>query len=156
MNSIQPELWVDGASAAVSFYQSAFGAVVLHIVGDGDDIVAQLAVGAAEFWLTEANPDMQRFSPRAIGGATSRTLLVVDDPDAVFDRALAAGASEIAPVSEEHGWRIGRIADPFGHEWEIARPLGDPGQRGAEQVRGNDRPHRAQAAAHRGADRAAR
>jgi len=123
MTSIQPELWVDGASAAVSFYQAAFGAVVLHRVGDGDDIVAQLAVGNAEFWVTEANADMQRFSPRVIGGTTSRTLLVVDDPDAVLAQAVGAGATEIAAVGEEHGWRLGRITDPFGHEWEIGRPL---------------------------------
>jgi PhnB protein len=124
MTGIQPELWMDGASAAVAFYQAAFGAVVLHRVGGGDDIVAQLAVGTAEFWVTEANSDMQRFSPRAIGGATGRTLLVVDDPDAVLNQAVRAGATEIAPVGEEHGWRLGRIADPFGHEWEIGRPLG--------------------------------
>jgi PhnB protein len=123
MTSIQPELWVDGASAAVSFYQAAFDAVVLHRVGQGDDIVAQLAVGNAEFWVTEANADMQRFSPRAIGGTTSRTLLVVDDPDAVLAQAVRAGATEIAAVGEEHGWRLGRITDPFGHEWEIGRPL---------------------------------
>jgi PhnB protein len=123
MTSIQPELWVDGASAAVSFYQAAFGAVVLHRVGDGDDIVAQLAVGNAEFWVTEANADMQRFSPRVIGGTTSRTLLVVDDPDAVLAQAVGAGATEIAAVCEEHGWRLGRITDPFGHEWEIGIPL---------------------------------
>src|SRR5579863_7793282 len=107
MTSIQPELGVAGARAAVAFYQTAFDAVVLHSVGDGDDIVAQLAVGDAAFWVSEANPDMHRFSPQAIGGTTSRTLLRVDDPDAAFDQAVAAGATEIAPVSQEHGWRIG-------------------------------------------------
>jgi PhnB protein len=67
---------------------------------------------------------MQRFSPRAIGGTTSRTLLVVDDPDAVLDQAGRAGATEIAAVGDERGWRMGRIVDPFGHEWEIGKPLG--------------------------------
>jgi PhnB protein len=97
---------------------------VIHRVGDGDDIVAQLAVGTAQFWVTEANSSMERLSPRAIGGATGRTLLVVDDPDAALDQAVSAGATEIASVGEEHGWRMGRIVDPFGHEWEIGRPLG--------------------------------
>jgi PhnB protein len=124
MTSIQPELWVEGASAAVAFYQTAFDAVVIHRVGHGDDIVAQLTIGTAQFWVTEANSSMHRLNPRAIGGTTGRTLLVVDDPDAVLDQAVSAGATEIAPVSEEHGWRMGRIVDPFGHEWEIGRSLG--------------------------------
>src|ERR1700693_2854498 len=134
MTGIQPELWVGGASAAVAFYQAAFDAVVLHRVGDGDDIVAQLAVGTAEFWVTEANSDMQRFSPRAIGATTGRTLLVVDDPDAVLDQAVRAGATEIAPVGEEHGWRLGRLADPFRPEWGIGRARGVwPPQDGPDQ-----------------------
>lgn len=67
---------------------------------------------------------MQRFSPRAIDGATTRTLLVVDDPDQMVGQAVRAGASETYPVTDEHGWRLGRIIDPFGHEWEIGKPLG--------------------------------
>jgi PhnB protein len=63
-------------------------------------------------------------SPRVIDGTTSRTLLVVDDPDAVLNQAVAAGATQIARVGAEHGWRIGRIVDPFGHEWEIGTPVG--------------------------------
>jgi PhnB protein len=124
VTSIQPELWVDRAAAAVAFYEAAFGAKVLHRVGEGDEIVAQLAVGDAAFWVAAADPAMQRLSPRAIDGATSRTLLVVDDPEAVLAQALRAGAAEKSPVQEEHGWRLGRIVDPFGHEWEIGTPLG--------------------------------
>jgi hypothetical protein len=67
---------------------------------------------------------MKRLDPRAIDGATSRTLLVVDDPDAVTAQAVRAGAKETSPVGDEHGWRLGRIIDPFGHEWEIGKPLG--------------------------------
>jgi uncharacterized glyoxalase superfamily protein PhnB len=67
MTSIQPELWVVGASAAVAFYQTAFDAVVVHRVGGGDDVVAQLAVGTAQFWVTEANSSMQRLSPEQLG-----------------------------------------------------------------------------------------
>ncbi len=125
MTAIQPELWVDHASAAVEFYKAAFSATVMHRVGQGDDIVAQLAVGDAAFWLTTASPDMRRFSPHSIGGATGRTLLVVDDPAAALQQAVDVGAREISAVTDEHGWRLGRIVDPFGHEWEIGRPLGD-------------------------------
>jgi len=124
MVSIQPELWVAEAARALAFYQAAFGARIVHCAGAGDDIVAQLAVGDAMFWVAAAGPDMGRFSPRAIGGHTSRTLLVVEDPDAVLAAAVAAGAVATAAVSAEHGWRIGRIEDPFGHEWEIGTPIG--------------------------------
>jgi PhnB protein len=123
VTSVQPELWVDSPREALAFYRAAFGADVLHLV-DGDEIVAQLGVGDAAFWVAPPSPSLKRLSPRAIDGATSRTLLVVDDPESVVDRAVAAGATEISPVGDEHGWRLGRIVDPFGHEWEIGRPLG--------------------------------
>jgi PhnB protein len=125
MTSIEPQLWTDRARAAVAFYEAAFGAVVLHRVGDRDDIVAQLAVGDARFWVTAANPEMKRFDPQQIAGATGRTLLVVEDPVAVQARAVAAGAIELSPVTEEYGWLLGRIVDPVGHEWELGHPLGD-------------------------------
>ncbi len=124
MTNFQPELWVDHAAAAVSFYEAAFGAKVVHRVGEGDDIVAQLAMEEAAFRVASASPDMKRLSPLAIDGATSRTLLVVDDPDAVAEQAVLSGATETSAVVEEHGWRMGRIVDPFGHEWEIGKPAG--------------------------------
>jgi PhnB protein len=121
---IQPELWIERARAAVDFYVTAFGARVVHLVGDGDDIVAQLCIDDACFWVGAANAVMKRLSPTQIDGATGRTLLLVDDPEDLVARAVAAGAIETSPVSDEHGWRIGRIVDPFGHEWEIGKPLG--------------------------------
>jgi PhnB protein len=124
MTGIQPELWIDQAAEAVAFYEAAFGARVLHQVGEGDEIVAQLAVGDAAFWVSPGGADGPRFSPQAIGGATGRTLLVADDPDAMFAQAVAAGAIATSEMADEHGWRLGRIVDPFGHEWEIGRPLG--------------------------------
>lgn len=124
MTSIEPELWIERAAAAVAFYEEAFGARVLHRVGEGDDIVAQLAVGDAAFWVATSSPETGRFDPRRIEGSTGRMLLNVEEPERVHARALHAGASEISPVADEHGWRLGRILDPFGHEWEIGRPLG--------------------------------
>jgi PhnB protein len=124
VTSIQPELWIERAAAAVAWYQAAFGATVQHLVGAGDDIVAQLAIGQAGFWVSGGGADGPRFSPLAIGGATGRVLLVTDDPDAMFGRAVAAGARPTGAMADEHGWRLGRIVDPFGHEWEIGRPLG--------------------------------
>jgi PhnB protein len=123
VTSIQPELWVDRGAAAVEFYASAFGARLLHRVGDGEDIVAQLAIGEAIFWIAATGSSSERLVPRALGGATGRLLLVVDDPDRVFGKAVAAGATAKSPVGDEHGWRVGRILDPFGHEWEIGKPI---------------------------------
>jgi PhnB protein len=124
MTSIQPELWVDRASQAIAFYTAAFGATVLHRVGEGDEIVAQMAVGDAAFWVATAASSMGRLNPKVLGGATSRTLLIVDDPDTVLNMAVNAGAAQTSPVGNEHGWRVGRVVDPFGHEWEIGKPIG--------------------------------
>jgi PhnB protein len=124
VTDIQPELWIGRAAAAVAFYQAALGARVLHQVGQGDDIVAQLAIGDAAFWVSSGGADGPRFSPDAIGGATGRILLLADDPDLLFARAVKAGATPLSEMADEHGWRLGRILDPFGHEWEIGKPLG--------------------------------
>ena len=123
MTTIQPELWVDAGASAVSFYENAFGARRLHMTGDGEDIVAQLAIGEAVFWVATAGASSDRLVPRNVGGSTGRLLLVVDDPAAVQGRAVAAGATEKSPVDQEHGWLVGRVVDPCGHEWEIGKPL---------------------------------
>jgi PhnB protein len=123
MTGIQPELWVDDARAAVAFYEAAFGATILHLVGEGDDIVAQLGVGEAAFWVATASPATKRLDPRAMGGATGRTLLVVDDPRTLMRQVVDAGAVETSPIAIEQGWEIGRVVDPFGHEWEIGKPI---------------------------------
>jgi len=125
VTSIEPELYTNRAPAAVAFYEAAFGAAIVHQVGDGDDIVARLEVGDARFWVTAADPGSGRLDPLTVTGATARVLLVCEDPAAVYDRAVGAGATALAPVCHEHGWLVGRILDPFGHEWELGRPLGD-------------------------------
>lgn len=106
---------------AMDFYRAAFGATVLHEVPGGG--VGQLSVSGAEFWVAEESPQHLNFSPESLGGCSVRMLLLVDDPDAVCARAVAAGAKQVLPVGEAHGWRIGRILDPAGHHWEIARQL---------------------------------
>src|SRR5262249_58126308 len=120
---IQPELWVEEGRKAVAFYEAAFGATTLHLVGEGDDIVAQLGVGDATFWVATASPTMKRLDPRAVDGTTGRTLLVVDDPTALMRRAVAAGATETSPVAIRYGWQVGRLVDSFGHESEIGIPV---------------------------------
>jgi PhnB protein len=121
--TIAPWLCVRGGARAVEFYKSALGAKELFRMGEGNSVVARLSVDGAEFWLSDESPEHQNYSPESLGGITVRIILTVADPDAVFDRAIKAGAKEVYPVGEEHDWRIGRVVDPFGHHWEIGRPL---------------------------------
>jgi len=121
--AIAPWLSVQGGARAVEFYRAAFGAVEIHRVEDPDgNVVARLAVGGAEFWLSDESPEHGSVSPGP-GGASVRMILTVADPDAVFSQALKAGAEEICRIREGHGWRAGRVKDPFGHQWEIGRPI---------------------------------
>jgi PhnB protein len=123
VTGVQPELWTASPREALEFYVAAFGARVVHLVGEGQDIVAQLEVEGGAFWVGSASEAIGRLDPLSAGGATSRLLLVVDDPEAVARRSVEAGATATSPVATEHGWLIGRITDPFGHEWEIGKPL---------------------------------
>jgi len=123
ITTIVPWLCVRGGARAVDFYKSAFGAKELFRMGEGESVVARLSIDGAEFWLSDESPEHYNFSPESLGGITIRIILTVADPDAVFARAIKAGAKEVYPVSEEHDWRIGRVVDPFGHHWEIGRPL---------------------------------
>ena len=114
-------------AAAIDFYTRAFGATTLSRMDAGDGtVVAHLAVGKGDFWLADESQPHQNFSPESLGGSSMRMVLIVDDPDAAFDKAIAAGASSISPVRDEsYGWRIGRIVDPFGHHWEIGKPFSE-------------------------------
>jgi PhnB protein len=119
--SIAPWLSVSRATEAVDYYKAAFGAVEQYRLEDdeGSVVVAQLAIEGADFWLQQ---DVDS-SPASLDRQSVRMILTVADPDAVFEQAIAAGATEVFAVSEGHGWRIGRVADPFGHHWEIGKPL---------------------------------
>jgi PhnB protein len=114
--SIEPWLSVPDGLRAISFYAEAFGATVLERL-DGEDggvDIAQFSVAGGHFWI-------QRESDVRPAGV--RFLLLVRDPAAAFDRAVAAGAVEVASVHEEHGWITGRVTDPFGYDWELSRRL---------------------------------
>jgi PhnB protein len=124
--SVLPQLSVRRGRAAIEFYEEAFGAVEVYRVGgtdEGPDVVAQLSIGDSSFWVSDESPEHGNFSPESLGGGTVRLLLIADDPDAAIERAKALGATEVYPVEEAHGWRLGRILDPFGHHWEIGKPL---------------------------------
>ena len=122
---IEPMLSVRNGAGAVEFYKAAFGAEVLFLLEDGGSVVAQLSVGGAVFWVADESPEHLNFSPETLGGGTVRLVMVVDDPDAAFERAIAAGATVVRSVADEpYQWRVGRVVDPFGHHWEIGKPLG--------------------------------
>ncbi len=109
---------------AIDFYISAFEARVLYRIDAPDGaVVARLAVNGAEFWVADESPEHQNFSPETLGGGTVGMVMVVDDPEAAFAKALSAGAKTIFPVENQYGWLVGRVVDPFGHHWEIGKPL---------------------------------
>jgi PhnB protein len=121
---LSPFLNVRDGARALEFYQAAFAAKVLMAITEGG-VVAQLAVGPAEFWIADESPEHQNFSPETLHGSTARMALVVDDPDALVAQAVAAGATVVWPVEDKsYRWRLGRIVDPFGHHWEIGKPIG--------------------------------
>ena len=110
---------------AVAFYKKAFGATELFkIQSDDGAVVAELTIQGMKFWVADESPPHENFSPETLGGSTARFVLVVDDPAAMHARAMSAGATQIWPVREENGWLIGRVRDPYGHHWEIGKPLG--------------------------------
>ena len=123
--SLAPMLSVRHGASAVDFYKAAFAARELFKIEAPDgSVVAQLAIGESDFWVADESPEHRNFSPETLGGGTVRIVLVVEDPDAVFAHALAAGAKTVWPVADQdYGWRVGRVADPFGHHWEIGKPL---------------------------------
>jgi len=124
--SIAPMLSVRNGAKAVEFYKAAFGAGELfRIDSESGSVVARLSVGAAEFWVADESPEHLNFSPETLGGGSVRMVMIVEDPDAAFKRAVAAGATVVVPVADQYGWHLGRIVDPFGHHWEIGKPLSE-------------------------------
>jgi PhnB protein len=122
--AIAPMLSVRSGAKAIEFYKAAFGAGELfRLDNENGEVVARLSVGAAEFWVADESPEHLNFSPESLGGGSVRMVMIVEDPDAAFDRAVTAGATVVWPVSNQYGWRLGRIVDPFGHHWEIGKPL---------------------------------
>jgi PhnB protein len=123
--TLAPLLSVRRGASAIEFYKQAFGAEELfRIEGEKGDVVARLTVDGADFWLADESPSHANFSPESLGGGSVRMVVTVENPDAVFARAVSAGAAVVCPVRDQpYGWRVGRLVDPFGHHWEIGKPL---------------------------------
>ena len=120
-------LSVRNGAKAVDFYKEAFDAEeLIRIESPDGNVVAQLKIGESEFSMADESPQHQNFSPETLGGGTVRMVMVAENPDAAFDRAIAAGAKVVSPVADQsYGRRIGRVVDPFGHHWEIGKLLAD-------------------------------
>lgn len=119
--ALAPWLTVADGPKAVDFYKRAFGATETYRLEDpGGGLVVRLAIVNAEFWVSSEGVD----NPAPpLGGKTVRLILTVADPDTLYTQAIEAGATVVFPVNESHGWRLGRLIDPFGLHWEIGRPL---------------------------------
>jgi len=135
-----PYLTVRGADRAIEFYKAAFGATEVACLAPGGRVMhAELRVGAAPFMLTEEMPQMGALSPASLGGSGSSAVIFVEDVDAFFARALAAGCTQVMPVADQFwGDRMGCLKDPFGHSWMFSTHI--------EDVSPEDLPARAAAA----------
>jgi PhnB protein len=123
-HTLTPHLIVKGAGQAIEFYKKAFGAVeICRAPGpDGNTIMhAELKIGDSRLFLADEFPEMNCRGPQSIGGSPVAIHIYVEDVDAVFNQALAAGAQVVMPLEDAFwGDRYGKLTDPFGHQWSLA------------------------------------
>ena len=127
-HTLTPLLVVRGGKAAIDFYQRAFGATIRHVMEmpDGKVMHAEIQLGDSAIMLSDEAPDWGALSPQSIGGTATSLNIYVDDVDAVFSQAVAAGASVARPVTDQFwGDRTGYLVDPFGHKWSVATHVED-------------------------------
>ena len=125
---LTPYLIVDGASAAIDFYGSVLGASerMRMPMPNGRIGHAELELGDSLLMLADENPDMDIRGPASLGGAPVSMHLYVEDADAVFARALEAGAKALRPLEDRfYGDRSGQFEDPFGHRWDVSTHVED-------------------------------
>lgn len=142
---LSPYLIVDGAGAAIDFYVSVLGATERVRMDQPDGKVghAELQLGDSVLMLADEFPEMDNRGPKSVGGTPVMLSLYVEDVDAVFKKAIGAGAKERHPVEDQfYGDRSGQFEDPFGHRWSIATHV--------EDVSGEEMEKRAAEAAQQG------
>ncbi|MDQ2913355.1 MAG: VOC family protein [Chloroflexota bacterium] len=122
---LTPFLTVKDARAVVEFYKKAFGAIELSRQSTpAGQFMVEMSLDGDRFYAVDENPSAFNVSPTTLGGTSVRMSMIVRDPDAVADRAVAAGGKIVFPVADQpYGMRQGRIADPAGHHWLIGKPL---------------------------------
>jgi PhnB protein len=125
---VSPYLCVDGASQAIEFYSTVFGARERVRMGAPGGKVghAELQIGDSLIMLADEFPEMGALSPKTVGGTPVMISVYVDDVDATFDRALQTGAKALRPLENQfYGDRAGQFEDPFGHRWSVATHVED-------------------------------
>ncbi|HKI36497.1 MAG TPA: VOC family protein [Gemmataceae bacterium] len=138
---VTPAITVRGAAEAIEFYKKAFGAVEeSRFAGPGGRGImhAQIRIGDSPIMLADEHPNMGCKSPASLGNSTGTLMLYVEDVDAAFQRAVAAGArADMPPANMFWGDRFAKVTDPFGHAWSLATHIEDVspeecGRRGQE------------------------
>jgi PhnB protein len=127
-HTVTPRMFVRGAAKAIEFYKQAFGATEMerHADPSGKIVDAGLRIGDSIISLAEESPEWGNYSPQSFGGPTTIMTLNVEDADAVWKRAISAGAKMIFPIEDQfYGYRQGRLEDPFGHFWIISTRIED-------------------------------
>jgi PhnB protein len=127
-STVTPHLNVRDAAQALDFYKRAFGAIeTVRMPGPGGKILhAEIKIGDSHIFLADEMPEWGSRSPLTIGGTATALCLYVEDADAVFNRAVSAGAQVKMPLADQFwGDRYGKLADPYGHEWAVATHLED-------------------------------
>ncbi len=126
-HTVTPYLIVKGAASALDFYKRAFGAEeTVRMEAKGSVMHAEVRIGDSVVMLADEFPAMGHKSPQQLGGTTVTLMIYVENVDQMFTRAIAAGATEVRPVTNEfYGDRAGSVKDPFGHQWMIATHVED-------------------------------
>ena len=125
---VTPYLSVNDAAAAIEFYKKGFGATeLMRLPGpDGKIGHAEVRIGKAIVMLADEHPEDGHLSPRTLGGSTVKLHMYVEDVDAFFETAVAAGAKVLIPIADQfYGDRSGRLEDPFGHVWLVSTHIED-------------------------------
>ncbi len=122
-----PYLIVKGAAKAIDFYKKAFGATEIMRMDDGEKIHhAEIKIGTSPIMLGDECVEMDAISPETLGGSPITIMLYVEDVDAMFNAAVAAGATVNRPLADQfYGDRTGGLTDPFGHKWYVATHIED-------------------------------
>jgi PhnB protein len=127
-HSLTPSLVVDNGDEAIEFYKRALGAEEIYRMAMPDGRVghAELKLGDSIFFVSDEFPDMGFRSPKSLGGTHGGLGFYVEDADAAFEKAVAAGATPIMPMMDAFwGDRYGKVADPYGHTWSLMTHVKD-------------------------------